>query len=249
MKWYDALGIMYDGFRVCNPDFRYIEYFYKNDAYVVMVHFNDNREWPFYKTGTNFQKMCKNSTKWEIWEDSSDLFDTKPSEPWNEYLGKIWAFFELDKDVMPTLVYTGETPTVHNVILYVKDSIKALALRKIIKEDVSFGEHVVRIVICNTSHDIENKEYKWSKKLIELNDSTHIFLKVLSGNKAFSNVHFSFKPGSVMVCVVFKTKIAQCYAEDIFNIPANCMFTNCENDDVAECWKTVKFKIAPLEED
>jgi hypothetical protein len=232
--WLDALDIMNDGFRVHNPDFRYIEYFYKNDEGTIMIHYNDGREWPFDKTSNCFIKMCNDSAKWDIYEDSSDLFEDKPLEPWHDYLAKVWAFFQFDNDVMPTVIYTGETDTVHNVVLYVKDPLKAMALQKIIKEDARFGEHVVHIEICNTSNDIDNKEYEWSKKLIELNDSAHILWKALSNNGVFSHVYYSFNPCNIRFYVVFMTKIAQDYAEDIFNIPTNCIFTNCENEDTED---------------
>lgn len=123
----------------------------------------------------------------------------KLSKPWVTYYREVYALFDEDPEVAVT--YNDESTTLR---LYVDNSIKADAIRKLLPEEKSFGNVSLKILVI-PSNDDDTKE--------------SLFRHAFSGNPILSQIQtVDGVVSNSLTYVVFDPSIIQFWNDDLSDL-------------------------------
>ena len=140
--------------------------------------------------------------------------------PWIRHYRKVQKLFERDRSIS-VLFDTDDVA----IKLYVDDEDKAAALDEIIKSKIIFGNVTLTVDVILPNDSVRAKKVRarvpytnhyraTCEPVIITNED--IYLRALSGNRAFDGMEYAYGPGgTVFRYVVFRPEVVQYFCDDI----------------------------------
>ena len=164
---------------------------------------------------------------------------TKLSPPWYTVYNKIKAMFEADPDITVQPMSGGDTE--YTIYLDTPDSVKAVALEKILKTEYNFGNITVKVVIRVTNGPC---------KQVPNGTVYDNYLDALATTPAVVDIrHVVDMFGTKWVVIDFKKEVVQFYNDDLTDFYGNWngLYTDIATD-IFKYNPSVKFTIAVTDE-